>query len=82
MASCTTGEGKGDRAASHHNNSVKNAEAQKLLPLSLESSKMPKSLDDDVLDTNLDILFVGYRAESSLQPILNGLINLKNLDNF
>ena len=69
MASCTTGEGKGDRAASLVKNS---ADAQKLLPLSLESSKMPKSLDDDVLDTNLDILFVGYRAESSLQPILNG----------
>ena len=27
---------------------------------------------DDVLDINLDVLFVGYRAESSLSPILHG----------
>merc|ERR1712242_309177 len=59
MASCT-GE-KGDRAAvvseTPHTS----------------NDKMPKSLDDDVLDINLDVLFVGYRAESSLSPILHAL---------
>ena len=33
-----------------------------------------KNTLDDVLDTNLDVLFVGYRAESSLSPILHGTL--------
>ena len=84
MASCT-GE-KGDRAAvsetpgAHSANQLpplatSTSLCPQLPPIAshLECAKMLKSLDDDVLDTNLDILFVGYRAESSLQPILSGL---------
>jgi len=59
MASCT-GE-KGDRAAVVSETPHSSKE------------KLPQSLEEDLLDSNLDILFVGYRTESSLTPILNAL---------